>query len=599
MRKNIFNIREILNVITKRHYTKSRIIRLSIIILISGVFLAPSLPTQTIQKINKQVTPTLDGQILFAPMWGFTTYLIDNTGTINHTWTSNYFPGVAVWWGGDGTILRTIRVGGGPGLGAGGGVQKIQWDGTIEWDYRYNTNGSFSHHDVKSLPNGNVLLIAWETKTREEAIATGRNPSYVSNQGMMPDHVIEVQPTGPTSGTIVWEWHVWDHLIQDYDSSKENYGVVGEHPELVDINYVKSSGVDWLHTNSIDYNEEFDQILLSVHNFNEIWVIDHSSTTEEAAGHTGGRSGKGGDLLYRWGNLEAYDVGTVNDKKLFSQHDATWIDEGCPGAGDILIFNNGGSRPNGKYSSVDEIIPPVNNNGEYYLEPGSAYGPAAQTWIYTSNPPTDFYANRFSGAQRLPDGNTLICNAETGYFFEVTPNKTTVWEYTSPYPTSTTNQLFKIVYLPPEEPLDGPDLDCSGSLSWSDIPPGATATGSFQVQNIGKPGSLLNWTINTSLITWGTWSYNPESGVNLTPEYGKVTVQVSVIAPNEKNSEFEGYIRVENQNDPNDFDVIPLHLETPITKHILIRDFLSIILSQEYHRVLAKDYCHILYTGIL
>ncbi len=145
-------------------------------------------------------------------------------------------------WLGDGTILRTIRVGVGPGGGgAGGGVQKVEWDGTVVWDFRYNTNGDLSHHDVKSLPNGNVLLIAWETKTRTEAIAAGRNPNYVSSNGFMPDHIIEVQPTGPTSGTIVWEWHVWDHLIQDYDSSKANYGVVGDHPELVDINYVTSS----------------------------------------------------------------------------------------------------------------------------------------------------------------------------------------------------------------------------------------------------------------------------------------------------------------------------------------------------------------------
>ncbi len=91
---------------------------------------------------------------------------------------------------------------------------------------------------------------------------------------------------------IVWEWYAWDHLIQDYNASKENYGVVGDHPELIDINYgISSSLSDWLHANSIDYNEKFDQILISVHNFNEIWVIDHSTTLEEAAGHTGGRVG--------------------------------------------------------------------------------------------------------------------------------------------------------------------------------------------------------------------------------------------------------------------------------------------------------------------
>ena len=560
------NIRGLLNLISMRNCNKFQTIGLSIIILLSGISILPSSRSQTIHQTYEQSSMSLDGQILYAPMWTTTTYLIDGTGTINHSWASSYFPGVAVWWLGDGTILRTIRVGVGPGTGgAGGGVQKVEWDGTVVWDFRYNTNGDLSHHDVKSLPNGNVLLIAWETKTRTEATAAGRNPNYVSSGGLQPDHIIEVQPTGPTSGTIVWEWHVWDHLIQDYDAFKANYGVVGNHPELVDINYVTSTQQDWMHTNSIDYNEEFDQILISVHNFNEIWVIDHSTTTAEAAGHTGGNSGKGGDLLYRWGNPQAYRVGTTNDRKLFSQHDASWIKPGCPGEGDILVFNNGANRPGSHYSTVDEIVPPVDDTGEYYLAPGSAYGPTAQTWIYTASPPTSFYASHISGAQRLADGNTLICNGETGKIFEVTPEGTTIWQYNSG------GEVFKVVYIPHEEPQppepNTPDLDCSGSLSWTNVEPGATVNGSFQVQNIGDTGSLLNWTINTSSITWGTWSYTPESGENLTPEDGQVTVHVSVVAPNQENTEFEGYVRVENQDDPADFDLIPVYLKTPVNTH--------------------------------
>jgi hypothetical protein len=485
---------------------------------------------------------------------------------LNRSWASSYFPGVAVWWLGDGTILRTIRTGSGGGYGgSGGGVQKVEWDGTVIWDFRYNTNGDLSHHDVKSLPNGNVLLIAWETKTRTEAIAAGRNPSYVSNNGFWPDHVIEVQPTGPSSGDIVWEWHVWDHLIQDYDTSKENYGVVGDHPELVDVNYVTSTDRDWMHTNSIDYNVEFDQILISIHNFNEIWIIDHSTTTEEAAGHNGGTSGKGGDLLYRWGNPMTYDAGTTTDRKLFSQHDASWIDEGCPGEGDILVFNNGANRPSSHYSTVDEIIPPVNENGEYYLQPGSAYGPVAQTWIYTANPPTSFYASHISGAWRLPSGNTLITNGETGKIFEVTPEGSSVWQY------NTGGQVFKAVYIPPEEEEPEPpenettsDLDCSGSLSWTDIKPGATVVGSFELQNIGYNDSLLNWTIDASSISWGTWSFNPESGTRLTPEDGTVTVLASVVAPDEPDSDFEGYLLVKNIDNQSDFEQIPVTLKTPV-----------------------------------
>ncbi|MBU0498061.1 MAG: aryl-sulfate sulfotransferase [Candidatus Thermoplasmatota archaeon] len=540
---------------------------LSIIFLLIGSCSVPISLPRNAELAYQENSMILDGQILFSPMWSTTTYLVDNSGVVNNTWSSSFFPGVAVWWLGDGTILRTIRVGVGPGTGgAGGGVQIVEWDGSVVWDYRYNTGGYMTHHDVKSLPNGNVLLIAWETKSRSDAIAAGRNPSYVSNNGMMPDHIIEVQPTGPTSGSIVWEWHVWDHLIQDYDPSKTNYGVVANHPELVNINYVTSTNSDWMHTNSVDYHEEFDQILISIHNFNEIWVIDHSTTTAEASGHTGGNSGKGGDLLYRWGNPLAYQAGTINDRKLFSQHDASWIKPGYPGEGNILVFNNGANRPGSHYSTIDEITPPVNNNGEYYLQSGTAYGPAVQTWIYTANPPTSFYASHISGAQRLIDGNTIICNGETGKIFEVTPEGATVWQYTNPYPTPSTNDIFKIVYIPPGEPPQPniPNLDCSGSLSWTNIKPHETVNGSFQLQNIGNTSSLLNWRINISSITWGAWSFTPESGDNLTPEDGQISVQVFMIAPNQENTEFEGYIRVENKDNPDDFDLIPVYLKTPV-----------------------------------
>jgi len=435
---------------------------------------------------------------------------------------------------------------------------------------------------MKTLPNGNVLLIAWETKTRTEAIAAGRNPTYAPSQGVWTDHLIEVQPTGPTSGTIVWEWHAWDHLIQDYDSSKPNYDSVVDHPELIDVNYAAAGQIDWMHTNSIDYNKDFDQILISVHNFNEIWVIDHSTTTVEAAGHTGGNSGKGGDLLYRWGNPAAYRRGNTNDKKLSFQHDATWIDEGCPGEGNILVFNNGVNRPGGlRYSSVDEITPPVNENGEYYLAQGSAYGPMTQTWIYTANPPTSFYAGHISGAWRLPSGNTLITDGETGKVFEVTPALTTVWQY------NTGGQVFKVVYIPPEEQSpqpNTPNLECSGSLSWTNIEPGAKVSGYFQVQNIGDTNSLLNWTINTSLITWGTWTITPESGTHLTPAEGQINVHVSIIAPTDENSEFDGYLRVENINDSNDFELVPVILKTPVK---LIPNWL-IFLQQFWSHFLQK-----------
>jgi hypothetical protein len=538
---------------------KSQTLIFLLFLLMIGTSFTPLSLSKNISSKEEQGGRTINGQILFSPYYGTTTYLIDSTGAINHTWSSAYRPFTEAYWLGNGTILRPI-------ISGGGGIQKILWDGTLAWDYRYTVSGCTCHHDIRCLPNGNVLMIVWVTKTRAEAIAAGRNPSTIAGNTFTPDKIIEVQPTGTTSGTVVWEWRVWDHLIQDYDSSKENYGVVGDHPESIDINYGDTFVDDWLHTNSVDYNPEFDQILIDIHNFNEVWVIDHSTTTEEAAGHSGGNSGKGGDLLYRWGNPESYDAGTASDQKLFFQHDASWIKPGLPGEGHILVFDNGNNRPGGDYSSVDEFAPPVDANGNYYLEPGSAYGPDDYTWSYTASPPNSFYSAVFGGAQRLKDGNTLICNGIPGKFFEVTPDKITVWQYTNPYPTPGQNSVFKIDYIPPEEPPqppqnNTPDLNCTGSLSWSDIKPGATVHDSFQVQNAGDPGSLLNWTVNNS-ITWGTWTFTPSSGEGLTPEQGPVTVQVYVIAPNEKNAEFQGLLQVQNQNNASDFDTIPVTLKT-------------------------------------
>ena len=550
--------------------SKSRFVILFItFILINSCFIIV-LPSKKVDLVYEKLKMIEEGQILYSGLWSTTTYLVESTGELNHTWQSGYFPGATVKWLGEKTILRTIRTGGGPVMGgAGGGIQRIEWDGTVVWDFRYNTNGLKTHHDIEVLPDGNVLMIAWETKTRTEAIDAGRNPNYVSYQGLMPDHVIEVKPTGPETGEIVWEWHMWDHLIQDYDSKKDNYGVIKDHPELIDINYPTSQQLDFSHTNSVDYNEEFDQILLSVRYYNEIWIIDHSTTTEEAAGHTGGNSGMGGDLLYRWGNPQVYDAGTANDEKFFNQHDATWIDDDFPGAGNILVFNNGANRPGSHYSSVDEIVPPVDENGVYYLEEGLAYGPDEQTWIYTANPVTSFYSQNCGGAQRLKSGNTIISNGDSGKVFEVTLDKETVWEY------NTGGALFRAEYIPPKEQEppepNNPDLDCIGSLSWTNIKPGENVSGSFLVKNIGDSGSLLNWTINNSLINWGNWSFVPSAGENLTPEDGEITVQVSVVAPDEKESEFSGYIKVENINDPEDFELINVNLITPVSHHSVIK----------------------------
>lgn len=376
------------------------------------------------------------GYTLLAPNKYTATYLINNQGRLVHKWSNSaYSPGNAVYLMPNGNLLRTCKIQGYVVGGEGGRVEMFTWGDSLIWQYTYNTQNYITHHDVKYLPNGNILMIACEKKTISQLLAAGFDSSkfqteIFTNGYMLPDYVIEVQPTYPSGGTIVWQWHIWDHLIQDFDSTKLNYGIVANHPELVDCDGDgQKAKTLWNHFNSINYNAKFDQIIVSCRSNSEIWVIDHSTTTVEAAGHTGGRYGHGGDLLYRWGNPICYKLGTAANQKLFQQHDAEWIDSTCPGSGNMTVFNNGLGR---NYSSADQFAPPVDSLGFYYRAPGTAFGPSSLIWTYTATPPTLFYSPSISGVQRLPNGNTLITGGVNGTMFEVTTTGQIVWKYVNP-----------------------------------------------------------------------------------------------------------------------------------------------------------------------
>jgi hypothetical protein len=330
--------------------------------------------------------------------------------------------------------LRTAAISDNPTFhgGPGGRVHQFDWDGNLLWDFLYSTEDHRLHHDIERLDNGNILMIAWERKTKEEAITAGRDTSLITDDELWQERIIEVEPAGFADANVIWEWEVWDHLVQDYDSTKANYGEVPKHPELIDLNYVFDGRADWLHMNAIDYNPKLDQIIASTPFLNEIWVIDHSTTTEEASGHTGGNGGMGGDILYRWGNPAAYRAGTAKDQTLFFQHDSQWIEAGLPGEGNILVFNNGRDRPDGAYSSIVELNPPVDSDGNYLHVLGLPYGPEQPQWVYPSDEKADFYSPFISGAQRLPNGNTLICSGANGVFFEIDLEGEVVWKYVNP-----------------------------------------------------------------------------------------------------------------------------------------------------------------------
>jgi len=381
-----------------------------------------------------------EGYTLFTPGGGggagsATTYLKDNNLNNIQTWSHSngaasmpyLIPGDEPGW--ENTLLvypyrvnnPTMESG-----GVGGAFDVLTWDGELIWEYELSNEDYQHHHDVEPLPNGNVLMILWEKKTSTEAYAAGRtslngNPL---NQ-MWSSAIFEIKQVGNEGGEVVWEWHLWDHLIQDADSGDDNYGVVGDHPELFDINNGNVGGgggpgganADWMHLNAISYNANFDQIVISSHHQDEIFVIDHSTTTEEAASHSGGDYGKGGDFLYRWGNPQNYDRGNNSDHLIGSQHSINWIPDGYPGEGNFILFNNEGNE-------AVEFVPPMDEDGFYNIEDGQPYGPDDIIWD------SPYYSTAMQGgAFRLPNGNTLITDCDSADIEEVTESGSVVWSY--------------------------------------------------------------------------------------------------------------------------------------------------------------------------
>lgn len=396
---------------------------------------------------------SFDGYSLFAPLSSDTTYLINNCGEKVHSWVSNTNPGNTVYLLENGTIVRTgksynkiFNVGGNGGL-----IQMLDWNSNLIWEYYLSDSTFCQHHDIEPMPNGNILALLWVTHSKEEAIQAGRE---ITPNELWSEKVVEIKPDSINGGgEIVWEWDSWDHYVQNISEELDNYGDI-TNPRKMNINYSTRgfNNKDWLHFNSLDYNPSLDQIMLSNHNFGEIIIIDHSTTTEEARTGKGGKSGFGGDILYRWGNPSSYGQGTEDDIKLYTQHDPHWIPDSLPDGGKIMVFNNMiGQTEDLDYSAIYIIDPEVDEDNNYLIKDGK-FGPSLPYWIYVNK--DDFFSKNLSGSQRLPNGNTLICEGWSGRFTEINSKKERVWEYINPAgfnglllkqgETSNSNQVFRV-----------------------------------------------------------------------------------------------------------------------------------------------------------
>jgi hypothetical protein len=447
------------------------------------VALAPELARSQVEPtvgLIRHEPGAFEGYTLFAPHFWPTIYLIDNNGNAVHNWESEYLPGASVYLLENGALLCTRKTVFVPFAGGGGRLEEVDWDGNVLWQFD-NPPGYYMHHDIEPMPNGNTLCIAWEIKSSTEAIAAGRDPANIPEGEIWPETILEVN----RDKEIVWEWHVWDHLScdrpGDWVANGRPVSQDLKDPGRFNINFVAAARkANWLHINSIDYSPDLDQIVLSCLRSGEFFIIDHSTCNYanppegiEAA------AGPAGDFLYRWGNPEVYGMGTRQDRKFFGQHDAQWILPGLPGAGDILLFNNGKRRPgNPPYSSVEVVVPPLLPDGSYAREPDQPFGPLEQEWIYTAENPSDMYSESLSGAQRLPNGNTLICCGTPGRLIEITPEEEIAWLYINPVSNSgpqpqgnpiSGNQVFRGHRFAPDFPgFAGRDLSPLGPI---ELPP--------------------------------------------------------------------------------------------------------------------------------
>ncbi len=434
----------------------------------------------TVGLISYNPSKAMDGYNLFYPHRQPNTYLVDNCGQIVHQWLGDEgtVPGNMAYLREDGTLIKTTRPGSvtGDAIWAGGGGATIEirdWENNLAWSYTKNDASARLHHDIAIKENGNILAIVWEYKDIDACIQAGRDTSTLSQGAMWPDKIIELDPRLNSTEPIVWEWNVWDHLIQDFDPTKDNFGVVADHPERININYDDNDGkADWMHSNAIDYNEERGQIILSVPTFHEVWVIDNTTTTEQAAGSNGGFGNSGGDLNYRFGNPAAHNNGTADDQLLFYQHDIKYIDDflspSHPHFGKFSVFNN---RVGSDFSTANIFDANWDMYKWSYVKEDKQWGPDEFDETIQHPVASNMWSTGLSSFQILPNGNYLICVGRFGYTFELTPDNEIVWEYITPLngggePATqgdsleiNNNLTFRVTRIPSDyEAFDGKDL---------------------------------------------------------------------------------------------------------------------------------------------
>lgn len=452
-------------------------------------------------------TNAFNGYTLFGTHG--TTYLIDMSGQVVHTWRQGTNPRFLD----NGNLLDASK----DDPSGYQGFVEVDWDGNKVWEYTEKREDYAPHHDWvrtfnKKLNAWTTMYIANKSISHEQAIAAGADPRKGPYDGGQMDAVVEVD----MQGNVIWEWWFFDHVIQDIDPTKPNYAGQGktaaDYRNKIDINMPgRPLKRDWLHCNSMDYNAESGHIVInSVQG--ELYVIDHDGTfvPGDAKASIVLATGPKGDFLYRFGDparygqgdppkvLENWDNATSGHKQMGGSHDAHWIRPGLPGAGHIMVFNNGQYLfQRTPHSSIIEINPFLDasgrDTGNYVNPPDAGYvreeydhdthnSPRQISrhvvWTYRSINNHGFFSQIGSSGQRLPNGNTLICSDTEGHLFEVTATGKLVWEYINPVTKELgtvkvmpdvlpmVNSAFRAYRYAPDHPaLKGKDLKPLGTIT--------------------------------------------------------------------------------------------------------------------------------------
>lgn len=363
-------------------------------------------------------------------------YLLDMAGNIVHTWTTDKQP-----------LYSQLRKNGNllvvmesptyshplPPGGNTGTIQELDWNSKVVWEYKNEA----MHHDFVDLPNSNILLSLWE-KTPQSITSQirGGTPDTTLNGAVFSDNIVEINK----EGRVVWSWHAYDHL----DPARDILG--SPMPKFA---WTYTNGLAYTPHNPIDGTEAF---IISMRSLDEVMIIRK----------------KDGEIIWR------SPSGMLN-----TQHDPTVLANG-----NILVFDNGFTRspdPFPHFGSRVVEIDPKTDRIVWQIDGGKGVIDKVR-----------FFAPIVGGAERLPNGNTLITDGPRGHIFEVTKDKKVVWDLISPYTTEMTGYF-------PNNFLFKTHRYAVTDINWPvKLPPPINKT-SFSIYSFLKPIYPLSLTLTNSL----------------------------------------------------------------------------------------------------